>query len=397
MANAALQSETLQSAFKAFNHQSELLEDSYRQLQDKVALMAEELAIARNARHQELLEKERLGKRLAWMLEALPSAVIVIDGDGFIVEHNGKSSELLNMPLQGCAWSVIVQREFCRGDSADGELKLKDGRWISLARQSLGCDQGEVLLLTDITESREMSEMLQRHQRLSCIGEMTARLGHQFRTPLASALLYASQLDNPALADRKDVAEKITGRLQDLAEMLDDMLRYAAGAKQSGETVVVADLLNHVADTIRPRLESENALIVEMADPDLVIEANSTALRGALLNLVNNAFQACKGNPLVELGAVRSGNKTCLTVTDNGPGIDDRIRARIYEPFFTTRPQGTGLGLAVVRSVVEAHGGEILVDTGPNGTTFALCLPDSANSPESREIMNGNELENTNV
>lgn len=396
MANAALQPETLKSAFNAFNHQSVLLEKSYRQLQDQVAVMAEELAISQSARHQELLEKERLGNRLAWMLEALPSAIIVIDGDGFIVEHNSKSSELLNMPLHGCAWSVIVKREFCRGESADGELKLKDGRWISLARQSLGSEPGEVLLLTDVTESREMSDMLQRHQRLSSIGEMTARLGHQFRTPLASALLYASQLDNPALSDKKDVADKITGRLQDLAEMLDDMLRYAAGAKQSGETVIVADLLNHVVDTIRPRLESENALIVELADPDLVIEVNSTALKGALLNLVNNAFQACKENPRVELGAVRSGSNICVTVTDNGTGIDERIRTRIYEPFFTTRPQGTGLGLAVVRSVVEAHGGEILVDSGSKGTTFAICLPDVANAAESRVTRKGNELENGN-
>jgi signal transduction histidine kinase len=77
----------------------------------------------------------------------------------------------------------------------------------------------------------------------------------------------------------------------------------------------------------------------------------------------------------VELGAEQVDGRVCLTVSDNGHGIPDAVRPRLFEPFFTTRPQGTGLGLAVVRAVVEAHDGEILVDTGPNGTTFALCLP----------------------
>ena len=331
------------------------------------------------------------------MLEALPSAIIVIDGDGSIIEHNSRSSEFLNTPLLGCAWSVIVQREFCPGESVDGELKRKDGRWLSLARQSLEHEPGEILVLTDVTESRERSDLLKRHQRLSCIGEMTARLGHQFRTPLASALLYASQLDNPAFSDQKNIAGKIISRLQDLASMMDDMLRYAAGAKQSGESINVVDILQDVADAIGPQLESRDQLIVDVVDPDLVIEVNSTALKGALLNLVNNAFQACNDSPRIELGAVRSKNQICLTVTDNGVGISEDIRSRIFDPFFTTRPQGTGLGLAVVRSVAEAQNGDVLVDSGPTGTTIAICLPAAARESEAEECAAGATLENCNV
>lgn len=397
MANAAVQAETLENAFKAFNHQSGLLEASYRELQDRVAVMTEQLAASQSARHNELLAKERLGNRLAWMLEALPSAIIVIDCNGFIVEHNNKSSELLNMPLMGCAWSVIVQREFCRGESVRGELKLKDGRWLSLARRSLGAEGGEILLLTDITEIRERSEMIQRHQRLSSIGEMTARLGHQFRTPLASALLYASQLENPAISNHVEIAGKITNRLQELSGMMDDLLRFAAGPKQSGETVVVADLLESVAETMRPQLESGDQLILDPVDPGLIVEVNYPALKGALFNLVHNAFQACDDQARVELGAVRSNEQICLTVTDNGHGIGEEIRQRIYEPFFTTRPQGTGLGLAVVRSVAEAHNGEILVDSSAQGSTFAICLPDASDACESQDPPTGLNRENCNV
>jgi len=397
MANAALHAETLKTAFSSFNHQSGLLENSYRQLQEEVSAISNGLAISETERHRDLLENERLGNRLARMLEALPGAVVVIDGNGIIMEHNSKSSELLGAPLLGCAWSVIVQREFCRGESVDGELKRNDGRWFSLARRPIERESCEILLITDITESRGMSEMLLRHQRLSCIGEMTARLGHQFRTPLASALLYASKLDDPGLADRTKVTRNIANRLQELAGMIDDMLGYAAGAKDSGEVIVVAGLLQDVAEAIRPQLDSSAQLIVDVVDPDLVIEVNCTALKGALLNLVNNAIQACGIDPRIELGAVRSNNQICLTVTDNGDGISDEIRSRIFDPFFTTRPQGTGLGLAVVRSVAEVHHGEVLVDSGPAGTTFAVCLPAPAKESVQKDVCGNSLSENHHV
>ena len=152
-----------------------------------------------------------------------------------------------------------------------------------------------------------------------------------------------------------------------------------------------------MADTIGPQLEPKVQLIVDVVDPGLIIEINGTALKGALLNLVGNAVQACSDSPRVELGAVRSNNQICLTVTDNGDGIPDDIRRRVFEPFFTTRPQGTGLGLAVVRSVAEAHNGEVLVDSSSMGTTFAICLPATTVALEPEARPEGNDSENGNV
>lgn len=392
-----MNAEALKTAFSAFNQHSSLLEASYRQLQNKVTTLSGQLAASQTARHEELLEKERLGNRLARMLETLPGAIIVIDGSGIILECNSKSSELLNEPLLGRAWSEIVQREFCSGESVDGDLKLKDGRRLSLARQPLGSEPGEILLLTDITESRRMSEMLQRHQRLSSIGEMTARLGHQIRTPLASALLYASQLEKSGTAAQQANAGQIVNRLQDLGGLVDDMLRYAGGTRKSGDIVNVAELLQDVADSIAPQLGDGGQLLVDITDADLVIVGNRGALKGALLNIVNNAIQACDDTPRVELGAVRSEHQVCLTVTDNGHGIGEEVRSRLFEPFFTTRPQGTGLGLAVVRSVAEAHDGEVLVDSGPQGTTFSICLPTSVTNRARDGWQEGDAMEEYHV
>jgi two-component system sensor histidine kinase FlrB len=239
----------------------------------------------------------------------------------------------------------------------------------------LQSEPGEILLLTDITESRQTADLVQRQQRLSAIGEMTARLAHQIRTPLASALLNASQLKLSSNNDRGETVEKITARLNELARMVNDMLRFAGGARAAGDSIVVRELLDSVVDSLSPQAGSDCEICVELDDPALTVTGNRDALKAALLNLASNAIQACAAAPRIELAAVNGRGQVCLTVSDNGQGIPASIRERIFEPFFTTRPQGTGLGLAVVRSIAEAHRGEILLRSGSSGTTFCLCLP----------------------
>ena len=102
-------------------------------------------------------------------------------------------------------------------------------------------------------------------------------------------------------------------------------------------------------------------------------------------NLVNNAVEACGTAGRIELSGLVVDGRVCLTVTDDGPGIPAEIRARLFEPFFTTRPQGTGLGLAVVRSVAEAHEGQVHVHTSEGGTLFSISLPELRTSEAGNE------------
>ena len=375
MSATPMNAESLRSAFDTFNQHSSLLEASYRELQDNVSLLASELKESQSARHRELLEKERVSNRLTRILETVPGAIIVLDGAGIVREHNSVAVDLLNSPLLGCAWSEIARREFRSGKNADGELRLRDNRLLSLARRPLQSEPGEILLLTDITESRQTADLVQRQQRLSAIGEMTARLAHQIRTPLASALLNTSQLKSPSNAGREKTLDKITARLNELARMVNDMLRFAGGARGAGDSIVVRELLDSVVDSLSPQVGSDCDICIELDDPVLTVTGNRDALKAALLNLASNAIQACAAAPQIELAAVSGRGQVCLTVSDNGQGIPASIRERIFDPFFTTRPQGTGLGLAVVRSIAEAHRGEVLLQSGASGTTFCLCLP----------------------
>lgn len=374
MATASHNAEQLHDAFETFSHQSGLLEASYRDLQDTVEALTRQLRHEQSAKLRELVKKEKLGRRMAELLETLPGAILVLDARGVVRQQNSKASELLNKPLIGCSWASIVSREIADGGSEDGNIKLRDGRWLSLSRRPLNYESGEVLLLSDITDSRRFSELRQRNERLTAIGEMTAEFAHQVRTPLASAMLYAGQLDNSNPRQAR-IANKILQGLCDLKRMVNDMLGFAAGARSDQEQVNVQSLFDAVAASIDGQLGDGSELRISVTDPALTIAANKDALQGALLNLITNADQACDNGADILLHGHRVGDSIHLCVTDDGPGIPAEVQPRLFDAFFTTRPQGTGLGLSVVKAVVAAHDGEVSVSTSDRGSSFTIRIP----------------------
>lgn len=374
MATSRMNAARLHDAFEVFNQQSGMLEESYRDLQDTVEALTSRLQHAQTSRLQELVKKEQLGRRLAELLETLPGAILVMDANGVIRQQNSQASQLLNQPLIGSSWASIIQREVRTGGTEDGNIQLRDGRWLSLSRRPLKSESGEVLLLADITEKREIAEMRQRNERLTAIGEMTAEFAHQVRTPLASVMLYAGQLDRSTEA-RERVADKITSGLHDLKRMVSDMLGFAAGARHAQQTITIAELFDDVKRTINGQLGNHSVLRLSITNPEITVAANKDALKGAILNLVCNADQACDGSANILLHGHRFGDSIHICVTDDGPGLNDDVHEHLFEPFFTTRPQGTGLGLAVVKAVAAAHGGDVWAHSSELGSSFTIKLP----------------------
>ncbi len=372
-------SRELEDAFHVFSEVSERLTESYRVLENRVAVLTEELAAARSERLQQLAEKERLAQRLQQLLEALPGGVVVLDGAGRVQECNPGAHELLGAPLLGERWTDVAQRAF-RGADSGSTLTLHDGRPLSVATQHLSAEPGRILLLKDVSETRALEAMVARHQRLSAMGEMLARLAHQIRTPLASAMLYLGHLQLPVCEheDRARAAGKVLARLRQLERMVNDMLVFARGGERGAESVSMGALLDEFSQTLQPQLQlSGGRLHVLNTAPESTVLGSREALLGVLLNLATNAMQAAVTavSITVEVGAAADGALE-IQVSDNGPGIIADIRERIFEPFFTTRNAGTGLGLAVVRAVVEAHRGTIRVHTRPGcGATFVVSLP----------------------
>lgn len=380
MQNPVNRTQDLHEAFHAFSELSERLTESYRLLEERVAVLTEELTAARSERLQQLAEKERLANRLQQLLEVLPGAVVVLSGNDIIQECNPGAVELLGEPLLGEKWADVVKKSVT-GMSSDGYYAtLSNGRQVGISSRALGTEPGRILLLKDDTETRRLQEMLNRHQRLSAMGEMVARLAHQIRTPLTSAMLYVSHLRKPQCdaAGRVRYAEKILGGLRQLERMVNDMLIFARGGEFNPKTVFIEALLKDIRQTLEPQLQQCGGQL-RIVDNCLgaAIEGCHDMLLGALLNLATNAMQAGgKGvEILIEVWPAES-DAIEIRVIDNGPGIDNEIQDKIFEPFFTTRSGGTGLGLAVVRAVTQGHRGDIQVRSNlGEGTAFILTLP----------------------
>lgn len=372
----------LEQAFGLFSEVSERLSHSYRRLETRVAQLTRELEEARAGQARSDSESERLANRLAHLFAALPAGIVVLDSRGRIQDCNPAAIELLGEPLRGCDWAEVIARAFAPRPDDGHEISLTDGRRVSVATRALDPESGQLVLLTDLTSTRDLQQRLARHERLATMGEMVASLAHQVRTPLATALLYISQLQRPALGDaeRQRVATKILGRLSHLEHLVNDMLVFARGGVSIAATVALGPLLDEVAQAIEPQMQAAGCRFRAHHDLGATeVPGNREALAGALTNLLVNAMQACGAGGEIELAGARRGELIDITVRDNGPGIAADVQARLFEPFYTTRSGGTGLGLAVVQAVAQAHGGSARVESVPGqGATFGIRLPVTA-------------------
>ncbi|MCQ8106095.1 ATP-binding protein [Methylomonas sp. SURF-2] len=365
--------ERLTDAFRMFNELSENLAQSYQGLREQVAHLNGQLAAARNERLVTLSEKEKLANRLQQILAALPAAVILLDAGNRIIDCNGHAGAFLGEPLIGLHWQVVMARSLLPVPDSPHERQLPDGRIVSITRNHLNNDAEQIILLSDVSELRGLQDRLAQQKHLSAMGEMVASLAHQVRTPLTTAILYASQMGKPQLNEikRQQFAEKILERLQYLERQVNDMLIFAKQGRLAMQGFSWRGMLDRIAERMD---EFDGDFVLDNRVTRDCVLGNQDALRGALLNLLNNAMES--GASAISLRALESGQGIEIGIADNGPGIEADRQRQMFEPFYTSKTHGTGLGLAVVASVVEAHGGAVSCrSTVGRGSVFTLCLP----------------------
>lgn len=380
MKTAATQNDSsdrsLESAFEQFSQCSQELIATYQLLQEQVSHLTAELEIARKARLQELREKEKLASRLDGLMDVLPAGVVLVDENDAVVEANPAAQELLGSGIVGGRWQHLLENAAEHHAPVTGELLLSCGKWVSLSSTGLSSEGGHLYLLADVSQTHRLQEQLAHHKRLSAMGEMTAQLAHQIRTPLTSALLSIDYLRRSADRGRVEKAvRRIESRLHSLEQLVNDMLLFARREEVEKRSVNVAELLLQFEQRSRERY-GDNVRVQTECRGDLLISGNGELLFSALDNLIHNAVNAagfdvriCMRARLVDDGWIQ------IDVVDNGPGVPEEIGEQVFAPFFTTRRAGTGLGLAVVKGIIEAHGGEIRCITPCDGACFRIRLP----------------------
>ncbi len=369
--------QSLMQAFEQFGRLSEQLQQSYQDLDRRSTELTEELAEARSERIKQLAEKEKLADRLEKLLTALPAGVVVVDESGTIQTANTAAESFFEQSLERKNWQHVLNTSTQRSEAQD--VILKNGRVLSLSSQCLDADAGEIILINNVTHTRMLQNLADRQNRLAAMGQMAAGLAHQLRTPLSSAVLYASQLSNRSIGPEQQnkAVDKIRTSLRYLEKLINDMLMYAKGGEFSDTSFSLNQLLVSFNSRIEARLQqTESQLKITNRLGDKKLNGSIDALVSVLINLADNAMEACDYTCLIELSVFEQQDYLIMAVTDNGPGLTDEQQLHIFEPFYSERSGGTGLGLAVAQAVAQAHQGDLLVKSrAGQGSTFYLCLP----------------------
>lgn len=370
------QSQPLEDAFHAFNQISQHLTDSYQQLEQQVGVLSEALVQSNSEKIQYLSDKDALAIQLEGLIEAIPGAVIVLDAEDKVVKVNACARNWCNDDMVGQSWVTVQADCLICHDQLSAQFSLKNGQIVALSTTNLGGQSGKVVLLSDITQQQELHHQLEHKKKLAEMGEFSASLAHQIRTPLASALLYASQLSTntlPVDAQQK-FATKLLDRLRLLNSQVTDMLNYSHSGEFVKQTVSLTTFVKSLRGLYR---EKQVDFHTDDFDQSIQLYVSKEALIGAVSNLLDNALDAVSLERCVKCSIeLCDANNLSITVEDQGHGLSREQQQRIFEPFYTNKTNGTGLGLAVVSSVVNAHEGEIRCESNVGiGTTMDVRLP----------------------
>jgi signal transduction histidine kinase len=237
------------------------------------------------------------------------------------------------------------------------------------------------------------------NERLAAIGKMAAHVTHEIRNPLSAMGLNVELLEEelgqgaPPPAEVKNLLAAIQREVQRLEHLSEEYLRVARLPQPRMEADDVAAAVEEIVVFARPEIELARCAVTVHVEPDLRTALFDEAqLRQALLNLLRNAREAMPDGGPIDVRVAAEGMSVVIDVADRGGGIPEEIRARVFDPFFSTKGEGTGLGLAITRHIVEAHGGTVTCERRDGGgTLFRIALPiapsKSARLPTAAEVV----------
>jgi len=362
----ALAAKHLEEAFAIFYAESQKLEAQQADLQEKINQLSSEL--------------QQSNQRLGILLNAIPAGVILLENN-IVLLHN--PAVLHFLPSLGKGNQFALPSEW-QASIAPGEYVIgspEDPNAPQKMVQVIRIDEGtrSFIQIQDITANIALHHETQRENRLTAMGKMAAGIAHQFRTPLATALLYSSHLCDdevePEMA--KEFAARLRKQLLDLEKLSQDMLRFISNRPNKTVLTAAKQLIEEAQASIQALFETKGVnLSVQCAIPDavmLLVEPKS--IPNALVAILENALAVSKAGDTVLLSATTESKKLIITIADQGPGIANTIIDSLFEPFSTTSANGTGLGLSIAKNTLDAHRGTIGVHNTHEGAVFKITLP----------------------
>ncbi len=370
--------------------------------------MSAELAAKQAALVQNLALVDALRRYQDDILRSMDEGLLTVDLDGRVVTINRVGAELLGIPSERIAvrpaldavlpGGVALIRLIHRGLEEDEVVSHAEvehevgGRAVPLGvstaplRDPLGARLGLLVLFRDLTDLKALEARMRRADRLAALGTMSAGLAHEIKNPLAAIKTFVQliprKFDNEAFRDKFNVT--VPRELDRVNGIVENLLELARSPRMSFSAVDVNGLVRRVLDLHSRQMEERRVDWDARLDPALPLaRADGEYLIRALSNLVVNALEAMPGGGRLVVATAPAAGRTAaggraveIRVADTGAGMDPQTVSQLFNPFFTTKAKGTGLGLALTHKIVEEHGGTISVQSGSGtGTLFVITLP----------------------
>jgi PAS domain S-box-containing protein len=349
----------------------------------------------------ELLKQQEINTGI---LDSATDAIITIDEDHIIVGYNRGAERIFGFTREealGQDLDIIipppykkVHKEYVRryvdtqqphviGKHVQLNAQRRDGTEFPMSISfSVAQIRGNLYftgIVRDITEYKEMEGRLLQAERLAAMGNTVSHIAHEIKNPLAIIGGFAQQLQKASNLDDKNrqklniITEEVS-RLEGMIAEMRDFVRRPAAKKQKGD---LEALLEETLDLFQETFAEQHITVRRVREtpiPQLTFDAQQ--LHQVLLNLFKNSLEAMpRGGELAVATRVKDGQAE-ISISDTGEGMDPNVKAKIFQPYFTTKEKGTGLGLAICRNIVEEHGGCIFADSAPGqGSTFTIQIP----------------------
>ena len=360
----------LTKAIESINSVSSTLMQYYQTLEDRVKVLTDEVD-----------QKKQL---LDSILDSIDVGVVFFDKDGVIRLINKASEGLLGVDSGTIVGGTTLHAEI-NEDIVIPERGKPFHALISSSEVSGGAGSaiGKVLIFKDITRLKRLEAENERNRRLSAMGELVMKIAHEIRNPLGSIELFANLLANDLKGtEQVDYARRISNSVRTLVSTLDNMLRFSGEIRPKMEYGCINDIVRETCDEFREVLATGGIEIELSEDGRYSFHLDKDLMRQALINMVLNAVQAMQDGGKITVRIEREPDQrgrpsyVRIAIRDNGAGMDEETKARLFEPFFSTKDRGTGLGMSITLGIVAAHKGRIDVDSLPGrGTDFIISLP----------------------
>jgi len=372
----------LAEAFEAFTQSTRALEESHRLLESRAKQLSEELA----AKNQELaLTNEYLN----YILESMSDGVISVDTRGAVVTFNQSARKILAYSKNkavGKSFKELFGRPFPSNVAAP-VLRDANGNQVQVSeRDAPICDRngrciGHVKVFQDLTEIKALREQVRQMDRLAAIGEMAATVAHEIRNPLGGIRGFASLLarDIPAEDPRARLVDKILTGVKSLETVVNELLEYTRPVELHVKAVKCADLVDAAVAFLQTG--SRRIELKKRVGQKHAVFADAEKMRQVLLNVLINAAQSIQKEGAITISTTAGKKFVTIAVADTGCGIAEQELKKVFNPFYTTKEKGSGLGLAVAAKIIEGHKGRIEAQSKPGqGSTFRIRLPRTEHS-----------------